>query len=100
MPDEYPREITDPDRYEQELVVDREFYETHKAQIRRDYGQQYVAIAFGRLVAVAPTFDEASAEIFKLTPRPEHFQVFQADDVPVFDTFLDQFMEFTAEVIP
>ena len=63
-------------------------------QIRNDYGHQYVALAFGRIVGSAPSFDEASAMIDRLDPKPQHFLVFQADDEPTFDEFFDPYTEF------
>src|SRR5437868_6753051 len=86
MPD-YPHEITDETKFEEEMAVNRKAYELLKEQIRRDYGKQFVALAFGRIVAVAPTFDEASAQVFKLRPQPEHFILFKGDTKPMFEPF-------------
>ena len=81
-------------KFDQELAVNRQAYEKLRDQIRRDYDHQYVAMAFGRIIASASTFDEASAAIDRLEPKPEHFLVFQADDEPIFDEFFDPYTEF------
>jgi hypothetical protein len=72
------------DRFAKELVQNRQAYERLRDQIRQEYGNQYVALAFGRVVAAAPTFDEATAAIDQLEPHPEHFVVFEADGDPMF----------------
>ncbi len=84
----------DETRFEQELAVNRHAYEHLRDQIRRDYGSQYVALAFGKIVGSAPTFDEASAIVSRLQPQPEHFVVFEADQEPMFDEFFDPYTEF------
>ena len=81
-------------KFEQELQLNRQSYQKLRDQIRRDYDHQYVALAFGKIVAAAPTFDEASAAVSRLQPQPEHFVVFQADDEPIFDEFFDPYAEF------
>jgi hypothetical protein len=81
-------------KFDQELAVNRQAYEKLRDQIRRDYDHQYVAIAFGKLVGSAATFDEASAVIDRLDPKPQHFLVFQADDEPMFDEYFDPYTEF------
>ena len=84
----------DETKFEQELQLNRQSYQMLRDQIRRDYDHQYVALAFGKIVAAAPTFDEASAAVSRLQPQPEHFVVFQADDEPIFDEFFDPYAEF------
>ncbi len=84
----------DETKFEQELQLNRQSYQELRDQIRRDYDHQFVALAFGKIVAAAPTFDEASAAVSRLQPQPEHFVVFQADDEPIFDEFFDPYTEF------
>jgi len=81
-------------KFDEELALSRRAYEKLRDQIRHDYDHQYVALAFGRIVGSAPTFDEASALIENLDPKPQHFLVFQADDEPMFDEFFDPYTEF------
>jgi hypothetical protein len=66
----------EPTTFDQEMACDRQAYEELKEQIRRDYAGQYVAIAFGKIVAVRRTFDDAKAAIEALQPAPEHYLVF------------------------
>jgi hypothetical protein len=84
----------DETKFEQELQLNRQSYQKLRNQIHRDYEHQYVALAFGKIVAAAPTFDEASAAVSRLQPQPEHFVVFQANDEPIFDEFFDPYTEF------
>jgi hypothetical protein len=77
------------DQFERELAVNRQAYEKLRDQIRRQYGHNYVALAFGRVVAVAPTFDEASGAVESLQPPPQHFVVFEADGDPMFEIIDD-----------
>ena len=81
-------------KIEEASQLNRQSYQKLRDQIRRDYDHQYVALAFGKIVAAAPTFDEASAAVSCLQPQPEHFVVFQADDEPIFDEFFDPYTEF------
>jgi hypothetical protein len=86
-------------KFDEEFSLNRQAYEKLRDQIRRDYGHQYVALAFGRIVASAPTFDAASAAVSKLKPQPEHFVVFEADQEPMFDIIEDPYTEFL-DIIP
>jgi len=78
-------ESDDQARFDREMAVDRAAYEALRDQIRRDYQNQYVAIAFGKIVAVSPDFDEAVAAVKRLQPAPAHFLVFPADEGPLFE---------------
>ena len=55
--------MPEPTAFDQEMACNRQAYETMKDQIRRDYAGKYVAIAFGKIIAVSPDFDEASAAV-------------------------------------
>jgi hypothetical protein len=80
-----PVEVTDMAAFTQELAVNRAAYASLKDQLRRDYAGQYVALAFGRLVAVCPDFESATRAVLALQPRPQHFAVFPGDQEPVFE---------------
>ena len=84
----------DEAKFEQELLLNRQAYERLRDHIRRDYDHQYVALAFGKIVGAASTFDVASAIVSRLQPQPEHFLVFEADQEPMFDEFFDPYSEF------
>ena len=50
----------DETKFEQELQLNRQSYQKLRDQIRRDYDHQYVALAFGKIVAAAPTSGAAT----------------------------------------
>ncbi|HZU34861.1 MAG TPA: DUF5678 domain-containing protein [Gemmataceae bacterium] len=75
--------------YERERARNLQAYEALREQIRRDHAGQYVALAEGRLIAAAATFEEARAAIERLSPVPEYYLVFPADTEPAFDLVYD-----------
>jgi hypothetical protein len=75
----------EPTTFDREMACNRKAYEELKEQIRRDYTGRYVAMAFGRIVAVRPTLDEAKAALDALQPAPGHALVFAAEEEPAFE---------------
>ncbi len=75
--------------FERESALHRKVYEGLRDQIRREHAGQYVALAQGRLVTVAPTFDEARAAVLRLQPTPEYYLVFPAEMEPPFHLVYD-----------
>ena len=75
--------------FSSEFAQNRTAYEQLKEEIRRAAPDDYAAIAQGRLITVAPTFDEAMAAVRQLQPPPQHFLVFPADEEPAFDVIDD-----------
>ena len=75
--------------FEREMALNRTAYESLRSRVRCDYKGQYVAIAHGRIVANAPSFDEANASVLGLDPVPEYFLVFPAEQEPSFDLVYD-----------
>jgi hypothetical protein len=75
--------------YERETAINRKAYDGLKDQIRRDYAGQYVALGLGRVLAVAPTFDETKAAVEQMQPAPEYFLIFPAEDDPPFELVYD-----------
>jgi hypothetical protein len=73
--------------FEREAALNRRAYESLREQIRREHAGRYVALGEGRLLASAPTFDEAMAAVEQLRPVPEFFLVFPADDEPAFEPY-------------
>lgn len=84
----------DQARFEAELEQNRAAYERLRDHIRQHCAGQYVAIAQGRLVGSAPTFDEAAALVARLRPSPEHCVVFPAGDEPMFEPYSDTHVEY------
>lgn len=72
-----------------ELRSNRAAYEGLREQIRCAGSGQYAAIAQGRLIALAGTFDEGVAAVQQLRPIPKHFLVFPADEEPAVDVIDD-----------
>ena len=79
--------IMDQEAFERETDLNRRAYEKLRERIRRDYAGQYVGIAEGRLIAAAATYNEVEAAIEKLTPMPEYYLIFPADDEPLFEPY-------------
>jgi hypothetical protein len=75
--------------FSRESVLNRQAYESLRDRIRRDHAGQYVALAGGRVVGAAPTFDAARALINQLQPAPEYYLVFPADVEPDFGLVYD-----------
>jgi hypothetical protein len=75
--------------FERETAFNRQAYESLRDHIRREHAGLYVALGQGRILAVAPTYDEALAAVQRQEPVPEYFLVFPADDEPVFEPFYD-----------
>ncbi len=77
--------------FDKEMPLNRQAWQAMREQIRRDHLGQFVALAQGRLVAVAPTFHEAEAAVQALQPVPDCYVVFNTDNEPPFDlTTLDE----------
>jgi hypothetical protein len=75
--------------YNRESALNRKAFDHHRARIRRDHAGQYVALAHGKMLGAAPTFDEAAALVNRLSPVPEYYLVFPADIEPDFDLAYD-----------
>jgi hypothetical protein len=83
--------------FEEEMALNKAAYDRLRDEIRRDYAGKYVAIAQGRLAAVSASFDDATAEVLKLNPVPEHFVVFEAEGDPMFDLIDDPYRTLVGE---
>jgi hypothetical protein len=75
--------------FTKESALNRQAFQQLRAQIRRDHSGQYVALAHGKILGAAPTFDEARALVNRLSPVPEYYLVFPADIEPDFDLAYD-----------
>ncbi len=74
--------------FEREMAVNRTAYEGLREQVRRDYAGQYVALAHGKIIAGGPNYDDVVAAVQKMSPLPEHYLVFPADEEPGFEPYL------------
>jgi hypothetical protein len=75
--------------FNKESALNRQAFEMLRSQIRRDYVGKCVALANGKIIGAAPTFDEARALIQLLNPVPEYYLVFPAEVEPDFDLAYD-----------
>ena len=75
--------------FAKESHINRQAYERLRAQIRRDHAGKYVALAGGRVVGAANSFDAARALVERLELVPEYYLVFLADAEPNFDLVYD-----------
>lgn len=72
-----------------ESALNRQAFERMRADICRDYAGKYVALANGKLLGAARTFDEARRLVERLNPVPEYYLVFPAELEPDFDLAYD-----------
>lgn len=75
--------------FARESARNREAYEALRDRIRTDHAGQYVALAGGRVVGTAPTFDAARALVRQLEPVPEYYLVFPTEVDPDFGLVYD-----------
>jgi len=86
--------MTELKEFDQELEVNRFFFETHREEIQAQYVGKFVALAFGRIVAEGKSSKPVMDQIEKLRPRPLHVEVFPAEAEPLFDTLLSPASDF------
>jgi hypothetical protein len=72
-------QLTDFDR---ELEENRRAYQQLREEIRTRYAGQFVALAFGKVVAAGADFQQVCDAVDQLSPEPKHSAVFHADDDP------------------
>jgi hypothetical protein len=75
--------------YTRESNLNRQAYAQLREHLQREYAGKYVALAHGKLIGAAPSFDEARALVNRLDPVPEYYLVFPATAEPDFDLVYD-----------
>jgi hypothetical protein len=65
--------------YDRESAINRKAYETLKQQIRTEHAGKYIALAYGRIIAASPSYDEVEAAVEQLNPMPEYYLIFPAE---------------------
>jgi hypothetical protein len=75
--------------YTRESALNRQAYTQLREHIQRAYVGAYVALAHGKVIGAAPTFDEARALVERLEPVPEYYLVFPAGAEPDFGLIYD-----------
>jgi hypothetical protein len=79
----------DMDTFARESELNRQAYAQLRERIRKEYAGKYVALAQGRLLGAADTFDAARAIADNLDNVPEYYLVFRAEEEPSFDLDYD-----------
>ena len=75
--------------FTKESARNRQAYEHLREHIQREYAGKYVALAHGKVVGAASTFDAARALVNGLDVVPEYYLVFPANAEPDFDLVYD-----------
>jgi hypothetical protein len=75
--------------FTRESNLNRQAYEQLREQIRREFAGLYVALAGGKLVGAANSFDAARALVENLEFVPEYYLVFPANAEPDFGLVYD-----------
>ncbi len=70
--------------FTRESALNRQAYEQLRERIRKEYPGKYVALAQGKLIGAADTFDAARAIVDRLDDVPEYYLVFRAEEEPSF----------------
>jgi hypothetical protein len=83
--------------FDRQMEQNKVAWEALRDQVRRDYAGQFVALAFGRVVAAGPRVDRVTAAVEALDPKPAHFEVFPAEADPMFDVVHSVSSEYPAE---
>jgi hypothetical protein len=78
----------DEQMYERWVAVNREAWDRLREQVHREHPDGYVALGEGCILASAPTYYETKAAVEQLSPVPEFFLVFPADEEPIFEPYL------------
>ena len=77
--------------FTKESTLNRQAYEKLREYIKREYTGQHVAMAHGKVVGSATTFDAARALVERLETVPQYYLVFPANVEPDFDLIYDLF---------
>jgi hypothetical protein len=83
------RRAMDIATFTRESALNRQAFERLRAEIRREFAGQYVALTQGKVLGAAATFDEAHALVKHLDPVPEYYLVFPAEVEPDFELAFD-----------
>jgi hypothetical protein len=83
--------------FDQELIENRRAWETLREQVRRDHPGEFVALAFGRIVASDRQMDKVMSAVQALDPKPAHYEVFPAEVDPLFDVVSCTYSEYVAK---
>ena len=88
--------MSDLSEFDRQLEMNRAYYETHREEIQAKHVDQFVALAFGKIVAVGQSSQSVIDAIEELRPRPLHVEIFPAETEPLFDSLLSPSVEFAS----
>ena len=86
--------MSDLNEFGRELEINRRYFDAHRGEIQAKYAGQFVALAFGKIVAAGQSSQSVLDAVEKLQPRPLHVEVFPAEAEPLFDSLLSPSVEF------
>lgn len=75
--------------YTRESELNRQAYKQLRDFIRQEYADKYVALAHGKVIGAANTFDAARRLVEDLEVVPEYYLVFPANAEPAFELVYD-----------
>ena len=75
--------------FDQAIEQNRNAFDSLRAEIRLQYAGKYVVLGDGKLLASAPTYDEALAKLQQMPSAPRCYFIFEAGDEPIFDVVTD-----------
>jgi hypothetical protein len=88
--------MSDP-QFFREMESNKKAWESLRDRVRREYAGQFVALAFGRIVASGAQVDQVTAAVQHLDPKPAHYEVFPAEAEPMFDVVYSVSSEYLPE---
>ena len=86
--------MSDLNEFDHQLEINRQYYAAHRDEIQTKYAGQFVALAFGKIVATGQSSQSVLDAVEELRPRPLHIEVFPAEAEPLFDSLLSPSVEF------
>jgi hypothetical protein len=84
-------------KHRAEVDLNYRAFAEQRERIRRDYAGQWVAFAFGRVIAAGPDEGDVAAALEALDPTPIAGCVFRAKDEPAFEVVESVSSEFLPE---
>lgn len=75
--------------FAEQIELDRVAFAVLRDEIRREYAGRYVVLAEGKVLATAPSYDEAQAALQRRPAVPKCYFIFEAESEPIFDVVTD-----------
>lgn len=84
-------------KHQVEVAINYRAFAEQREQIQREYAGQWVAFAFGRVIAAGPDEGKVAAALDALKPQPIACCVFRAEAEPAFEVIEDYHIELLPE---